>query len=146
MFSDHRVTAQLVDHRRPRSLGILQPMNHQHDSFVSIVRLEPLNGSSVCIFLRVQKTGELVLFRIALLEHQGERHSEVGGQRNRVPIERPRFSCEWIFEREDTAASLKMGYDGYAVKDPRGGKIRPSVFRLSFDGDNRRSDAIACYP
>src|SRR5262249_43833438 len=110
------------------------------------VRLEPLNGSSVCIFLRVEKTGELVLFRIALLEHHGERHSEVGCQRNRVPIERHRFSREWIFEREDTAASLKMRYDGYAVKDPRGDKIRPSVFRLSFDGDDRRSDSIARYP
>src|ERR1700756_3214906 len=128
MLSDHRVTAQLVDHRRPRTLGILQPMNHQHDGFARIIRLEPLNGSSVCILLRVQETGELVLFRIALLEHHGERHSEVGCQRNRAPIEGNRFSRERILEREDTAASLKMRYDGYAVIDSRGGKVLPSVF------------------
>src|SRR5258706_15776290 len=141
MLSDRQVTAQLVDHRRPRSLGILQPMNHQYDGFARIIRLEPLNGSSVCILLRVQETGELVLFRIALLEHHGERHSEVGCQRNRVPIEGHRFSRERVFEREDTAASLKMRYDGYAVKDSGGRKVRPSVFRLSFDGDDWRSDA-----
>src|SRR5258705_8567844 len=146
MLSDRQVTAQLVDHQRPGSLGILQPMNHQHDGFARIIRLEPLNGSSVCIFLRVQETGELVLFRIALLEHHGERHSKVGCQRNRAPIEGHRFSGERIFEREDTAASLKMRYDGYAVKDPGGRKVRPSVFRLWFDGDDRRSDAKARYP
>jgi hypothetical protein len=96
----------------PRSLGILQPVNHQHDGFARIIRLEPLNSGSVCILLRVQETGELVLLRIALLEHHGERHSEVGCQRNRTPIEGHRFSRERIFEGEDTTASLKMRYDG----------------------------------
>jgi hypothetical protein len=101
-------------------------MNHQHDGFGRIIRLEPLNGSSVCILLGIQETGELVLFRIALLEHHRERHSEVGCQ--------------------DTAVLLKMRYDGYAVKDPGGREVPPSVFRLSFDGDDRRSDAKARYP
>ena len=36
-----------------------------------------------------------------------------------------------------------MRYDGYAVKDPRGRKVCPSIFRLSFDGDDRRPDAKA---
>src|SRR5580704_1975424 len=70
------------------------------------------DGSSACIFLRVQETGELVFLRIALLQHHGERHSEVACQRNRAPIERYRFCREWICEREDAAASLKMRYDG----------------------------------
>src|ERR1700760_1608457 len=118
-------------------------MNHQYDGFARIIRLEPLNGSSVCILLRVQETGELVLFRIARLEHHSERHSEIGRERNRAPIEGHRFCRERIFEREDTAASLKMRYNGYAVIDPGGRKVRPSVFRLSFDGDDRRSDAKA---
>src|SRR5215472_6531192 len=61
-------------------------------------------------------------------------------------MELHRFSREWIFERQDTAASLKMRYDADAVIDPGGCKIRPPVFRLSFDGDDRRSDAIPCYP
>src|ERR1700741_2755334 len=121
-------------------------MNHQYDGFARIIRLEPLDGSSVCILLRVQQTGELVLFRIALLEHHGERHSEVGCERNHAPIEGHRFSRERIFEREDTAASIKMRYDGYAVKDPRGRKIRPTIVRFSFDGDDRRSDAKAGCP
>ena len=57
-----------------------------------------------------------------------------------------RFSGERIFEREDTATSGKMRYNGYAVIDPGGRKVRPSVFRLSFDGDDRRSDAKARCP
>src|SRR5947209_6018537 len=44
MLSDDRITSQLVNHRGPRSLGILQAMDHKHHGLVRIERLEPLDG------------------------------------------------------------------------------------------------------
>ena len=49
--------------------------------------------AAVCACFSGFKRREIVvLFRIAPLEHHGERHSEVGCRRNRAPIEGHRLS------------------------------------------------------
>src|SRR4029077_7328766 len=112
-------------------------MDDKYDSLVRVVRLKSLNRCGVGELLGIEDTRNFMLFRIGLLKHDRERHSEVGGERNGACIELDGLRGERILERENTSTALEVCDYGDAVKNSRWGKIRTRVFVwLAFHGDD----------
>src|SRR5205085_5909357 len=114
----------------------------EHDSFLRIVRLEPLNGGGVRELPRVKQLRECVLVRVGAVEHDRERHGEVRCQRERAAIHGDGLRRERIFEGENAAPTLKMRDRGYTVEDARRSELLGSVLLLPFDGDDRGADPV----
>src|SRR6516164_6267761 len=140
---DLLVSTEAVEHRRPGCGRIHEPMDHQHNDFVRVVRLEPGDTSRLRVFAWVKQARALEFFRVGACEHHGERHREIRSKRKDLPVHPDGFLRERIFEGKHAAATVKTCDRSDAVVGTRWSEVRACLFiHFASNRDNRRADSF----
>src|SRR5260370_8336121 len=71
------VTTEAVEHRCPGRGRIHEPMDHQYNSFVRVVGLEPRDTSRLPVFGGVKQHREFEFLRVGPREHPAHRPPKI---------------------------------------------------------------------